>query len=441
MRIGVIGCGMVSHAYCGTIARTAHLELVALASRTMASAEMSAAQYGGQAMPVDALLASTAIDLVVVLAPPALHYPIGRRVLEAGKHLYLEKPLATSLDDAAALLDLAAARGLQVGCAPDTLLSAGHQRARRLIDAGTIGTVTGGAAAFGTRGMELWHPAPALFYAAGGGPLLDVGPYHLSQLVDLLGPVAEVCALGTAPRTIRAGLDGAAIPVSVSTSVAGALRFVSGALVSLALSWDIPAHGRAPLELYGDGGVMVAPDPNGFDGATRLSVDGRTWQTHGPDKPAASPSPERLAAAVARLMAGTDSLTGGAVDAETPLRFGDRRGLGVIDMAAAIRSGRAARAGGALAFTCWRRCWLWSARWRAPVRSRSHRASNARQRCRSTGRDHHDRHRNPARLGDRAIRSPDPHPGGSVARHLRLPACRRGRMVGQGRLQPRRRGA
>lgn len=349
MRIGVIGCGMVSHAYCGTIARRLGLTLTALASRTMVSAEARAAQYGGQAVTVEALLASD-VDLVVVLAPPALHYPLGRRVLEAGKHLYLEKPLATSLDDAAALLQLAAARELQVGCAPDTFLGEGHQRARHLVDAGAIGTVTGGAAAFGTRGMEAWHPSPAFFYAAGGGPLLDIGPYYVTQLVNLLGPVASVCALGATPRAVRTDRDGRAIPVSVPTSIAGALRFASGALVSLALSWDVPAHDRAPLELYGEGGVLAPPDPNGFDGQTRESTDGRAWETHGHPHPRAQPSPNQLGAAVALLMAGTDPFSGGAIDADTPLRFGDQRGLGVLDMAEAIRTGRLPRASGALAF-------------------------------------------------------------------------------------------
>lgn len=349
MKVGVIGCGMVSHAYCGTIARAEGVALAALASRTTASAEARAAQYGGVAMSVDALLASD-VALVVVLAPPALHHPLGSRVLEAGKHLYLEKPLATSLEDAADLLVLADARGLRVGCAPDTFLGEGHQRARRLLDEGTIGAAVGGAAAFGTAGMESWHPDPAFFFQPGGGPLLDIGPYYLTQLVNMLGPVAEVSALGAMPRAERQARSGGPIPVAMPTSVAGAIRFAGGALVSLALSWDVQAHRRAPIELYGECGTLVLPDPNGFGGATRESRDGATWRDHGEPGRAAPIDKERIAAAVAALGRGVDPVTGGAAGPETPLRLGDRRGLGVLDLAAAIGTGRPPRASGALAF-------------------------------------------------------------------------------------------
>ena len=349
MRIGVIGCGMVSHAYCGTIARAPDLELAALASRTMASAEARAAQYGGVATSVAALLADDAIDLVVVLAPPSLHHSLGRQVLAAGKHLYLEKPLATALTDAADLLTLAATSGLQIGCAPDTFLGEGHQRARALLDGGAIGRATGGSVAFGTAGMEGWHPDPAFFFAAGGGPLLDIGGYYVTQLVDLLGPVAEVSALGATPRTERTARDGSAIPVSVPTSVAGALRFESGALVSLAMSWDVRAHRRPPIEIHGETGTLVLPDPNGFGGAT-LRGDGGAWETHGEQTERRSPTADQVAQGVAALMRGIDPITGGAVEPATSLRLGDRRGLGVVEMVRAIRAGRIPRAGGALAY-------------------------------------------------------------------------------------------
>jgi predicted dehydrogenase len=350
MRIGVIGCGMVSHAYCGTIARSDGVDLVALASRTMRSAEVRAAQYGGRAMSVEALLADPAVDLVVVLAPPALHHPLGRRVLEAGKHLYLEKPLATSLTEAADLLALAAARGLTVGCAPDTMLGEGHRRTRRLVEAGAIGRIVGGAASFASGGMEGWHSSAAFFYAAGGGPLLDIGPYYLAQLVDLLGPVAEVSALGATPRTTRVSRGGATIAVTVPTTVVGALRFVGGATVSLSLSWDMPVHAGVPLELRGTGGVLHAPDPNGFDGTTRWSTDGTVWHEEHGCPPRAKLGDAALAAGVDALACGVDPLTGGSVDRDTPLRLGDHRGLGVVEMVGAIGRGEAPRASGARAF-------------------------------------------------------------------------------------------
>lgn len=290
IRVGVIGCGMISHAYLGTIVRAEQLELRALASRTMASAEAQAARYGGTAMSVEVLLADPTIDLVVNLAPPAAHHALGRRVLLAGKHLYSEKPFATTLADAHDLLALADTQGLSVGCAPDTFLGDGHQTARRLIDDGAIGRIVGGSIAFGTTGMERWHPDPAFFYAAGGGPLLDIGPYYVTQLVNLIGPIAEVVAIGTTPRATRTvtspAREGETIAVEVPTSVTGALLFENGANVSLAFSWDVPAHRRPPIELYGDAGTMSVPDPNQFGSVVRTTSDGSDWHETGDAIPA-----------------------------------------------------------------------------------------------------------------------------------------------------------
>lgn len=353
LRIGVIGCGMVSHAYLGTIARAEGLELAALASRTMASAETQAARYGGTATGVEALLADPGIDLVVNLAPPATHYDLCRAALLAGKHVYCEKPLATTLVDARALVSLAADKGLAIGCAPDTFLGEGHQTARRLIDEGAIGAVTGGAVFFGTGGMESWHPNPAFFFARGGGPLLDVGPYYVTQLVNLLGPVAEVVAIGTMPRAERAitspGRKGETISVAVPTSVAGALLFESGANVSIGFSWDIAAHKRRPIELYGTAGTMIAPDPNQFAGAVQVSTDGTDWTVTGEEAASRKLDATTLAHALEAMGRGIDPLTGGEIGPETALRFGDRRGLGLVDMAAAIAAQRTPRASGALA--------------------------------------------------------------------------------------------
>lgn len=350
--IGVIGCGMVSHAYLGTIVRSPELTLTALASRTMVSAEAQAARYGGEAMGVEALLADPEIEVVVNLAPPSVHHGLGRRILEAGKNLYSEKPFATRVDDAHDLLALADAQGLQIGCAPDTFLGEGHQTVRRLIDEDAIGAITGGAIAFGTSGMESWHPDPAFFYAAGGGPLLDIGPYYVTQLVNLLGPVAAVVAIGTRPRDTRTittpGREGETITVDVPTTVNGALLFANGANISLAMSWDVPAHGRRPIELYGTMGALQAPDPNQFGGITRIYRDGE-WAAIGDEARARKLDASMLATALHAMGQGIDPVTGGAIGPETALRFGDRRGLGLLDLVKAIRDGRAPRASGQLA--------------------------------------------------------------------------------------------
>lgn len=349
--IGVIGCGMVSHAYLGVIARESGLKLKALASRTMLSAQRQSALYGGEAMTVDALLRDPEIAIVVNLAPPAVHHELGRRILEAGKHLYSEKPFAIRLEDAYDLMALAKAKGLAIGCAPDTFLGEGHQATRRAVDQGLIGKITGGAMAFATRGMESWHPDPAFFYAQGGGPLLDVGPYYVTQLVNLLGPVVEVTAIGTAPRATRTitspGREGETIRVEVPTSVTGSILFASGANVSLAMSWDVRAHGRNPIELYGEEGSIEAPDPNQFKGAPRVFRNGE-WN------PAERETPRKIddtmiAELIRKIGAGIDPITDGPVGPETMARLGDFRGRGLVDLAAAVTDGRQPRCSGRLA--------------------------------------------------------------------------------------------
>lgn len=347
--IGVIGAGMVSHAYLGSIARSPDLTLRALTSQGMLTAQAQAQRYGGAAMSVGALLADPNVEIVVNLAPPAEHHVLGRRVLEAGKHLYGEKPLATTLADARDLLNLAQARGLAVGCAPDTFLGTGAQAARRFIDDGMIGTITSGAVAFGTRGMEAWHPRPDAFFATGGGPLLDVGPYYVTQLINLIGPVSEVSALSAKPRATRQGPLGA-FPVDVSTTVHGALRFESGAIVSLSMSWDIGPSRRPAIELHGETGSLLVPDPNQFGGALCVALDGGDWRWIGESPATPSYTTKSLRNAVTALEAGIDPLTGGPAGPETAARFGDLRGVGVSDMAKRLRAGLPPRASGALAF-------------------------------------------------------------------------------------------
>lgn len=181
-----------------------------------------------------------------------------------------------------------------------------------------------------------------------------MGPYAITQLVHLLGPVAQVTAIGSTPRTRREvssiGREGECITLEVPTTIAGALRFASGAVVSLASSWDVQAHRRPPIELYGTKGTLAGPDPNQFAGLNSICADGNSWEANGTEAANSRMAPYVLARAVAGLMAGTDPITGGSVDPETPLRLGDLRELGVLDMAAGIDQGRPPRASGELAY-------------------------------------------------------------------------------------------
>ncbi|MGB0482734.1 MAG: Gfo/Idh/MocA family protein, partial [Alphaproteobacteria bacterium] len=189
MRVGVIGCGNISTAYFKLSKMFRAIEMVACADLNADTAAAQAEAFGLRAMSVDALLAADDVDIIVNLTIPAAHYAVSRQVLEAGKHVYSEKPFVLSVEEGQALLDLAAEKGLRVGSAPDTFLGGAHQQARHLIDSGALGTITGGSAAVMSRGMEMWHPNPDFFFKPGGGPVLDIGPYYVTNLVQLIGPV------------------------------------------------------------------------------------------------------------------------------------------------------------------------------------------------------------------------------------------------------------
>jgi predicted dehydrogenase len=275
MGIGIIGCGNISTTYLGLAPLFKGLQVVAVADMNMDAARARAAEYKVQAQTVDALLGNPDVGLVINLTIPDAHYPITRRAVEAGKHVYSEKPLVLSLADGVALRDLALARGVLVGCAPDTFLGGAHQQVRAMIDDGAIGTVTAGAGAFMGPGMEMWHPTPHFFFQPGAGPMLDMGPYYIGNLINFLGPVRRVGALATsahATRTVTSQPNaGQVIPVNTPTNIHALLAFHSGATINLSVSWDVQAHKRVNMELYGTEGSLFVPDPNFFGGKIEMA--------------------------------------------------------------------------------------------------------------------------------------------------------------------------
>ncbi|WP_319518302.1 Gfo/Idh/MocA family oxidoreductase [uncultured Martelella sp.] len=268
--VGLIGCGNISAAYLARAKTFENITFVGVADMDEAAAEARGAEFGIKAMSPEALLADPDVDIILNLTPPAAHFPVSKMALEAGKHVYCEKPFVVDVDEGKALMQLAEARGLRVGSAPDTILGASHQLARHLIDDNAIGTITSGTCFVMNHGMEEWHPAPDFFFRKGGGPILDLGPYYVANLVQLLGPVARVSAeaampensrrIGSGPRT------GETVPVEVATTVQAILTFESGALVTLVTSWDVWQHNLAPMALYGSEGTIHIPNPNFFDG-------------------------------------------------------------------------------------------------------------------------------------------------------------------------------
>ncbi|MBV9489891.1 MAG: Gfo/Idh/MocA family oxidoreductase, partial [Verrucomicrobia bacterium] len=259
--IGIIGCGNISHSYLKGAAQSELVRVKAVTDLRMETAQARAAEYGVQALPLEQLLADPDIEIVINLTVPLAHAPVSLQIVEAGKHLYSEKPLGIRHAEAEALMLAAKAKGVRVGCAPDTFLGAGHQACRRAIDAGRIGRPIAGSAFFATHGVEHWHPNPEFFFKRGGGPVLDMGPYYVTQLVNLLGPVARVAAqatMGSATRTVSSEpLKGSIIQVEVPTTVNGVLLFANGASVTITTSWDVWKHRRLPFELYGSEGSML----------------------------------------------------------------------------------------------------------------------------------------------------------------------------------------
>jgi predicted dehydrogenase len=286
----------------------------------MDSAEARAKEFDLQALPVDALLGRADIDIVVNLTIPSAHSDVSLQIIRAGKHVYSEKPLATNTADARRLLEAAEEAGLRVGCAPDTFLGGGLQTCRKLIDDGWIGRPLGATACFANHGMEHWHPDPHFFYQPGAGPVFDVGPYYITALFQLLGPIRRVAAAGRASfteRTIRSEpLFGQTIPVNVPTFNVASFEFAADALASVMMSFDIWKHSLPFIEIYGSQGTLKVPDPNMFGGPVTiwLKTEGE-WR-------------------------------------DVPLAYSADvgRGIGVADMAYAIRQGIPHRARGDVAY-------------------------------------------------------------------------------------------
>lgn len=276
IRVGLIGCGKISNAYFTGCRRYPVLEVVACADLDLPRAQALAAEQGVRASTVDGLLAAPDVDLVINLTIPAAHAAVNRAILAAGKHAYCEKPFALTTADGQAVLDLARARGLLVGCAPDTFLGGGQQTARDAVDRGLIGRPLTALAFMLSRGHESWHPSPEFYYKPGGGPMFDMGPYYLTALINLLGPARNVVSANGrafADRTITSQpLAGQTIHVEVSTHYSTTVEFASGALATLIMSFDTPRGPALPrIALYGSEGALEIPDPNTFAGDNLLT--------------------------------------------------------------------------------------------------------------------------------------------------------------------------
>jgi predicted dehydrogenase len=322
LKVGVVGTGTISKAYLDTLEKLPGVSVVAAADIEVARAKAVAERYEGvRALTPDELYDDAEVEAVLNLTIPAAHASVALASLAAGKHVYGEKPLAVTRQEARPLLDAADKAGLRIGCAPDTVLGTGTQTARALLDRGDIGAPGAATAFFVSPGPEPWHPDPEFYYKPGGGPLLDMGPYYLSALVSLLGPVRQVIGrVGRArqERTVGSGpKKGTTFSVEVDTHVAGVLVHESGVLTTIMTSFDVWAAKLPRIEIYGSEGSLSVPDPNTFGGDVELAKAGeRDW----------------------------------TVVNEAGGYAGSSRGYGLADMARAIQQGSAHRASGELAF-------------------------------------------------------------------------------------------
>ncbi len=279
LKIGVIGCGNISAAYFGLAPLFRGIAMKACADIDMAAAKARAKEYGLRALSVDGLLADGDLDIVVNLTIPAVHHAVSQQILDAGKHVYSEKPFVLSVAEGEDLKKRAAAKNLRIGSAPDTFLGGAHQQVRDLIDGGKVGRITSGTAYVMSHGMEHWHPNPDFFFRPGAGPVLDVGPYYVTNLIQLLGPVSRVAALSSTPRAERTITSkpryGQTVKVETPTTIHALLEFASGAVVTLDASWDVWDHKHSPMELYGEAGTIHVPDPNFFGGDVSMTKQGK----------------------------------------------------------------------------------------------------------------------------------------------------------------------
>ena len=319
-RIAIVGCGVIAPAYVHTIGRLADIEIAACVDADPERAAALAQSAGARAATFDEVLADPEIDAVVNLTPPLAHAEVTHAALAAGKAAFSEKPLGIDFEEGRALRDLAVERGVRLGCAPDTFLGVGLQTCRAAIDRGDIGEPLAANAFMLQAGPEWWHPNPGFFYGHGSGPMLDMGPYYLTALIQMLGPAVSVIGTGRISRAQRPIHSkphrGDLIDVETPTHTSAAIEFRSGAIATLVTSFDAAATRYRHIEIYGSEGTLAVPDPNTFKGPVlRRGVRDEWWH-----------------------------------DLElVPKTLPQQRGIGLADMLSAARNGRAHRASGDLA--------------------------------------------------------------------------------------------
>ena len=284
MNIGVIGVGNISGIYLNNLSRSSHAQIIAVADIDCERAQLVAARYQiPTACTVEEILDNPQVDVILNLTTPQSHIPLALQAVAKHKHVYSEKPLGLDLESAEKLLQLAKQAHVEVGSAPDTFLGAAHQACRALIDDGVLGDIVGINGFMLSAGHESWHPNPEFYYLKGGGPMLDMGPYYITAMVNMLGPIAEVKSFARTTHPVRTitshPKSGQQIVVETHTHIEAIFQFHSGVIGHLATSFDVPVHNMPSLVVYGSKGTLIVPDPNGFGGVPKLRLAGQDrWE-------------------------------------------------------------------------------------------------------------------------------------------------------------------
>ncbi len=337
--LGIIGCGTIADVYMTNL--TQHfdqVEVLAVADLYAEKAKAAAEKFGiRKACTVEELLQDPEIEIVLDLTIPAAHYSVNKQVLEAGKHLYCEKPLALKYAEAEELVRIAREKDLMCVSAPDTFLGAGIQESRDVIDSGRIGSPVGFTANMTCAGHELWHPNPGFYYKNGGGPMFDMGPYYLTALIYLLGPIRRISCFTASGRPVR-NILGTETETEVPTTYTAIMEFVCGAIGTMTMSFDHWDTSLPCLEVYGTKGSVYCPDPDSFNGPVTV-YDGQKLK--GIVDAVTAPHPAKIIAMVTNQ--GSCKEEAKMEFAENPEHRANMRGLGVTDMAEALLDGRKSR--------------------------------------------------------------------------------------------------
>jgi len=337
-KVGLIGCGHISETYFRGHEYFNNFQIIKCADINLENAKKCAKTYGIEACSVDELLNDSEIEIILNLTIPRAHYEVAKKSLEHGKHVYSEKPMAVNFVEGEELLNLANSKNLYIGNAPDTFLGGGIQKSIYLINQGKIGNVRLGSAIFAYPGVQSYHPNPEPWFANNeGGPVMDMGPYYLTALVNLLGPAKSVHGISTKvfeKRVIGIGpKKDQEFTVECPTSYLVNLEFQNQALIQITLSFDVVAHQRNHIELYGDKGSMIVPDPNMFGGSVYTCIDDSgSWEEH----------------STTDLPLGKINITSHSGRANESPTNANYRGVGLSEMAYCIENGKKHRCNGEL---------------------------------------------------------------------------------------------